>query len=463
MHALHLFRSLRARLGSFFGASGSWFSREQLWRTFVLAVRSLWLHKLRAFLSVLGIIIGTAAVIALMAFGEGSMQDALEDIKRMGATNIILRSVKPPDDSSSARRTRVAKYGITKDDYQRIAILAQSGTITRMVPMRIFPCEIRSLDKMHNGRTVGTTPEYSEVNQLRIAKGRFLTDADTLTPDNVAVLGSEVAESLFPYGDPIGRTVRLGGNFYKVVGVLRDRVPTGGSGGSSQSAEDYNHDVYIPLETCDQWFGETTMFRASGTFMREQVELNQITLTVRAEIDTTEGREQVKAVGEIMREILSRHSKNDWAVTIPLDRLEEAERAKNRYKMLLVLIASISLVVGGIGIMNIMLATVTERTREIGIRRALGAKRRDITLQFLVEAVVQTTVGGMVGAMVGLSVVLVVPFLAKWLWSLNLPAKVHVPSIFLSLAVAMTVGVLFGWYPARRASLLDPIEALRHE
>src|SRR6478735_5885679 len=127
----------------------------------VLALRSLWLHKLRAFLSVLGIIIGTGAVIALMAFGEGSMQDALEDIKRMGATNIIVRSVKPPDDSSSTRRTRVATYGLTHADYDRIATLTASGTITRMVPMRIFPVEIRRLAKMHNGRAVGTTPEYA--------------------------------------------------------------------------------------------------------------------------------------------------------------------------------------------------------------------------------------------------------------------------------------------------------------
>jgi putative ABC transport system permease protein len=431
-------------------------------RSFTLAVRSLWLHKLRAFLSVLGIIIGTAAVIALMAFGEGSMQDALEDIKRMGATNIIVRSVKPPDDSTTTRRTRVAMYGITYADFKRIATMEEGGTISRMVPMRIFPQEIRRLERMHNGRTVGTIPEYAEVNQLEVAVGRFLVPEDGLRMKNVAVLGSAVAASLFPFSNPIDDTVRLGQHFYRIVGVLKDRMPTGGTGGS-QAAEDYNHDVYIPLETCKVRFGETIVVRQSGAFMREQVELSQVTLTVKAEIDTQGGRDKVKAVGSLIRDQLKQHTKNDWAVTVPLDRLEAAERAKNRYKMLLVLIASISLVVGGIGIMNIMLATVTERTREIGIRRALGAKRRDITLQFLVEAVVQTTVGGLLGAMVGLGVVFGVPFVANWMFEANLPAKVHVPSIFLSLAVAVTVGVLFGWYPARRASLLDPIEALRHE
>jgi putative ABC transport system permease protein len=389
-----------------------------------------------------------------MAFGEGSMQDALDDIKRMGATNIIVRSVKPPDDSSSTRRTRVATYGITLSDYDKIATLQQSGTVTRMVPMRVFPVEVRRLEKMHNGRAVGTTPEYADVNQLNLAVGRFLVPEDDLRIRNVCVIGSAVAASLFPFGDPMGETIRLGQYFYRIVGVLRDRMPTGGTGGS-QAAEDYNHDVYIPLETCKARFGETIAIRTSGAFMREQVVLSQVTLTV-SDID------KVRPTGDLIREILKQHQKNDWAVTVPLDRLEEAERAKERYQMLLVLIASISLVVGGIGIMNIMLATVTERTREIGIRRALGAKRRDITLQFLIEAVVQTTLGGLLGAIMGLAIVFVVPWAASWLGT-TLPAKVHVPSIFLSMAVAITVGVLFGWYPARRASLLDPIEALRHE
>lgn len=172
----------------------------------------------------------------------------------------------------------------------------------------------------------------------------------------------------------------------------------------------------------------------------------------------------MQAVGDEIKRMLEKdHYKRDYAVTVPLDRLEEAERSQNRFTNLLVLIASISLVVGGIGIMNIMLATVTERTREIGIRRALGAKRRDITMQFLVEAVVQTTVGGLCGVLLGLAMVFTVPFVWKLIAGSALPAKVHVPSIFLSLFVSVGVGVLFGWYPAQRAARLDPIEALRHD
>ncbi|MCC6421356.1 MAG: ABC transporter permease [Gemmataceae bacterium] len=430
-------------------------------RSLVLAGRSLWLHKLRAMLSVLGIIIGTAAVISLMAFGEGSMHDALEDIKRQGATNIIIKSAKPPDDASNQRRTFVAAYGLTYKDFDRFQILAEPGpngempTVTRMVPMRIFPQEIRRHQHMHNGRVVGTTPQYQEVNQFNILPGgRFLVEKDVQELADVVVLGAAVAEALFPFENPVGKTVVLSKHDYTVIGVLDERLTAGGSG---PAAEEFNSDVYVPVSTCRARFGERIYIRASGSRSAEQVELHQITLTV-GDMD------KVRAVGAVIYEQLENsHYKKDWSVTIPLDRLEEAERARDRYKMLLVLIASISLVVGGIGIMNIMLATVTERTREIGIRRALGAKRRDITLQFLVEAMVQTSLGGLVGVLVGLALVFGVPWVASLAFDQTLPARLHVPSIFWSLGAAIIVGVLSGLYPALRASWLDPIEALRHE
>ncbi len=425
-------------------------------RSLVLALRSLWLHKLRSVLSVLGIIIGTLAVITLMAFGEGSMNDALEDIKRMGATNIIVRSVKPPEDSSSQQRRRIAAYGLTWADYERFGTIP---TVVRRVPMRVFPQEVRYLNRAYPIRVVATTPEYQEVNKLELAAGRFFTADDDHYMVNVCVLGAGTADKLFPFEDPLGKAVYLSKHYYKVVGVLKDRMPTGGTGGS-QAAEDFNNDVYIPLGTCKGRFGSTVINRQSGTWSAERVELSQVTITV-SEMD------KVRPAGEVIKALLDdpqlHERRGDWALTVPLDRLEEAERERDRYTRLLMLIASISLLVGGIGIMNIMLATVTERTREIGIRRALGAKRRDITLQFLIEASVQTSLGGMIGVVLGLLTVVAVPLAAKWVFGTHLPAAVNVNSIFYSVDVAVAVGVLFGLYPAWRAALLDPIEALRHE
>jgi putative ABC transport system permease protein len=425
-------------------------------RSFSLALRSLWLHKLRSALSVLGIIIGTTAVIALMAFGEGSMHDALEDIKRQGATNIIVRSTKPPEDASAGRQQRIPIYGLTWADYERLCLIP---TVTRLVPMRVFPQEVKYLERKYNGRMVGTTPDYQDVNQLDLASGRFLTWDDDHYMQNVCVLGSKIADELFPFEDPLDKSVKVGSHIYKIVGVIKDRIPTGGSGGS-QAAEDFNSDVYIPLRTCNVRYGARFVYRKPGSFQAEIVELSQVTLTA-------QDMDSVRPTGQVVRSLLEdlalHPRKDDWALTVPLDRLEAAEREKDRFTRLLAVIASISLLVGGIGIMNIMLATVTERTREIGIRRALGAKRRDITLQFLIEAVVQTSVGGMIGVVLGLLAVFAAPPIYGFLASANLPAQINYESILLSVVVSIAVGVGFGLYPARRAALLDPIEALRHE
>jgi putative ABC transport system permease protein len=353
----------------------------------------------------------------------------------------------------------VARYGLTWDDYDAFALL---DPVVGLVPMRIFPQEVRHVEKVFQTRLVATTEDYKRINQFEMADGRFLVDGQDQLDEGdaqrfrlVVVLGSQVAEELFPFERAVGQTVVLKAEQYLVIGVMKERTPRGG-GNSGQSAEDFNRDVYIPIKTCRTRFGERVIIKQGGSRSGEQVELHQITLTI-SDID------KVRSSGDLVRNLLERnHQKNDWEVHVPLDRLEEAERARFRYNMLLVMIAGISLVVGGIGIMNIMLATVTERTREIGIRRALGAKRRDIISQFLIEAVVQTNTGGLLGILLGLLIMVVVPVVSLLFVNTPPPVQLEPWSLFISLGFAVAVGLLFGLYPAYRASRLDPIEALRH-
>jgi putative ABC transport system permease protein len=420
-----------------------------------LGLKSLMLHKMRSGLAVLGIVIGIASMIAMVTIGEGSKQEALEQIKRLGATNIIVKAVKPPDDSTTqTRRSPVMDYGLNRADLDRIVAIP---TIWRALPMRVINHEARYLANKLDARVIGTTPTYGTINKLSLARGRFLSETDLELFENVAVLGSNSAETLFGFEDPIDKSVKLNNHYYRVVGVMASRIPTAGAGGS-QAAENFNDDIYIPLTTCRSRFGESTVDRRSGTFSAERVELHQITVTVH---DTS----QVRPTGDIIRNLLEKyHKKDDWALTVPLDLLEEAERTRKLFNVLLGFIGGISLFVGGIGIMNIMLATVTERTREIGVRRALGAKRRDITLQFLSEALLLTGLGGIIGLLFGL----LAPFGIRWIAeeffnSDIVKIKINMLSLPVAAGFSIAVGVLFGMYPARRAALMDPIEALRHE
>jgi putative ABC transport system permease protein len=437
----------------------------KLSRNLVLAVRSLWLHKLRSALSVLGIVIANIAVMVLLAFGEGTKKQALDAIRRQGATNVIVRSVKPSDAAPSGMRSFILEYGLKNRDYEQFLTIPG---ISKAVRMRIAdPFEVRRADKVYRARIVGTTPEYQEVNKLNLATGRFINEQDDYYMENVCVLGAAVADYLFPFEDPIGQSVNLSGTqssmFYRVIGVCEARMSSGSPGGS-QAGEIYDNDVYIPLSTFNARFGESVIIRQSGSFSGEKIQLHQITLTVDATVDDRAGREKVRATGNLIREIVEKNHlpKKDFEVIVPLDKLEDAEQMQNLLTGLLGLIAGISLVVGGIGIMNIMLATVTERTREIGIRRALGAKRRDIIMQFLIEAILQTFLGGLIGVVVGILMIFAAPPVIRWLFDKDLLAVLLLWPIALSLAVSTIVGVLAGAYPAWRAAQLDPIEALRH-
>jgi putative ABC transport system permease protein len=425
---------------------------ERIWRGFKLGMKSLTLHKLRSSLTVLGIVFGVAAVISMLAVGEGSSREAQERIKQLGATNIIVRSTKPTVETQATggRPTWILNYGLTYDDFDRI--IDTVPTVKKSLAVRELRKEIRRLDKAVDGRVVGTTQNYADFNRLEIERGRFLTDSDDDKVANYAVLAAETAKILFPLEDPIDQLVQLGGSYYSVVGVTRERASSGAVGGSL-SGQTFNRDVYIPLSTCKLRFGERIINFTSGSFSAEETQLSQITLQVGSIAEVQPSQAIIEGA------VLPWHTKKrDVEIIVPYELLLQAQHTARQYNIVLGTIAGISLLVGGIGIMNIMLATVTERTREIGIRRALGAKRKDITQQFLIETTVLSGVGGLLGVSLGFAIPRLIVFFIP-----EQKVIVTAQSVLLAFGISVAIGVLFGLYPARRAAMMDPIEALRHE
>jgi len=419
--------------------------RLRLLRDIHLGIKNLLLHKLRSLLTMMGVVFGVGSVIAMLAVGEGASKEALEQIRRMGSHNVIITAMKPTAEQSAANsRVRMSIYGLLYEDEGRIAAIP---SVARTVPVKVILKQGRLGRRTMELRVMGTTASWFRLVRRPVLAGRVLSDEDQLRRGNVVVLTEHGARRLLATEASIGKFVLIGGEYFEVVGIVQSDSASEGA----MQTPDQQTDAYIPLKVAKSRFGDVFSQRKDGTRIRELVQLHKMIVEVRS-IDEVEG------TAEAIEHMLKRfHKKQDYSLSVPLALLRQAEATKRTFNIVLGSIAGISLLVGGIGIMNIMLANVTERTREIGIRRAIGAKRRQIVMQFLIETVVLSMAGGGVGIGMG---VLIPKMITRFA---GMPTVVSASSLVLSVGISLSVGLVFGIYPALRAARLDPIEALRHE
>ncbi len=430
-----------------------------LLETVRLGLQNLRLHILRSILTALGIILGVTAVITMVSIGEGSKRAALEQIERLGAKNIIIRSIKPAESANAGggnTSSFTVTYGLKRGDVKLIR--EQFPDAESIVALKDVASQVLRAQYRMTSQAFGTSPDFQNVAAFRVAEGRYLSASDVDQRLDVAVIGHEVKRRLFPLDNAIGETIRLDDKIFTVVGVM---APVGLSGGAGAAlvGRDLNQDIHIPITTAKERFGDMIFRGGSGSFNSENVQIREIYYT-------SQSRERVMVDAAMLRRLIeTRHPGMEGVqMIIPYELLENAKRAALTWQIVLAAIAGISLLVGGIGIMNIMLATVTERTREIGIRRALGATQRHIIWQFLVETGVLSALGGLTGVALGVGISLGLGVGAERFFpGATVSTQLTGWSIALSFSVATVTGLVFGIYPAIKASAQDPIAALRHD
>ncbi len=416
-------------------------------RNIWLGIENLLLHKLRSFLTMLGVVFGVGSVVAMLSVGEGASKEALAQIRRLGSNNIILSSIKPAEEqATNTMRASMSVYGLTFEDHRRLAE-SFGKEVRQTAPAKVIRKDSRLHERQMELRVVGTTPEWFDLVPREVLAGRILMRDDEQERAPVAVLTEFGARKLLATEGTIGQTLRIGGNEFEIIGIIKSES---GQAGNIQ-IPDQESDVYVSLEVARRYYGDVFARMTSGSTARERVELHQIIVQVN-------DPKRVEAVAAGIENMLSLfHKKRDYVVSVPLALLKQTEATKRTFNIVLGSIAGISLLVGGIGIMNIMLASVTERTREIGIRRAIGAKRKQIIYQFLIETVVLSTIGGLIGLGLGVLIPLLITHFS------GMPTVVTANGIFLPLCISMGIGIVFGLYPAMHAAQVDPIIALRHE
>ncbi len=405
-------------------------------------------HVFRSILAALGVVLGVGAVVAMMAISEGGRRESIARIRAMGIDNIVVRSVKPTQEGESqnnANQSSVALYGLKAKDVAHL--LATFENIRQIVPVRDMQQRLFAAGRRTAVRMMATTPEFLGMtfSEQSDPRGRWLTDVDELRRNPVCVVGGDAARTLFGIRDPLGQTLSAGGGTFKVVGILRN--PRG-----AKLAGQYDLDnlVYIPFATGNAVFG--AMLPVEGS-LRERVGVDYDFLYIKV-LSVESLPDTVKRLRNYLE---TTRDTRDFEVQVPYELLLQEEATQRVFRIVMGSIAAISLLVGGIGIMNIMLANIFERTREIGTRRALGARKRDILFQFLLESTILTGLGGGIGLSLGVAIARLVEHFAR------MNTAVTLPSVGVSLAVSIFTGVVFGTYPAWKAATLDPIEALRHE
>ncbi len=406
-----------------------------------LGLQNLLLHRLRTLLTMLGMIFGVAAVVSMLSIGAGARQKVMALIEQMGVHNLIVEA-KESTDWQALRKVRKISPGLTFQDYR--VIRDDVGDIVAATPRKRMTGTKTIPKAQQDSPTIyGVDPVYQKIAGLHVLAGRFFTDDEDTRASAVCVLGAAARSSLFGSADPIGQYVKANEQWFRVIGVASPQL-------SSQtevagiSTQDLNNILYVPLNSA--------ILRLEDSYSDRRDEIDGIYLNIRDGAD-------MSSIAQVVRAILdsSHHSAGDFSVIVPAELLAEQKRTERLFNAVMVAIASISLLVGGIGIMNIMLASILERTREIGVRRAVGARQSDIIRQFVVEAVLISFMGGSFGIVFGFVMSRLIALLAGW------STIVTASSILLAFLVSITVGLVFGIYPAVKAARLDPVEAIRYE
>ena len=417
----------------------NWIARylPELW----MGLSSLFVHKLRSLLTMLGMIFGVGAVVAMLSITAGAQQQMISFIELLGVNNIIIEA-REAVDRDELQAIRQVSPGLSFRDFRAISENVQ-GVVAmtprkRFKPVKVFPKTNQEFPLL-----IGVLPNYPQINSLKLVSGRFFTEEEDQSSSPVCVLGEKAKINLLGYGDAVGNYVKINDTWLQVIGVMAPSA-TAESEVEGLQATDRNNQVIAPLNTVMRRFDDNNSYlkdEIDGVFIRVAPNVNSI------------------ETAEVVRTILTATHKDagDFTVVVPAGLLEERRRTQFIFEVVMICIAGISLLVGGIGIMNIMLATVLERTREIGIRRAIGARQSDIVRQFLIEAVLISIVGGLIGIAAGFSGSRVIALIAGW------STVVTAVSILVAFGVSVFIGLLFGIYPAVQAAKLDPIEAIRYE